>query len=55
MGNGSDLGLTLTSKDDILIDNLQGVVTLKTDEDCNIEVQSVETTNLVIDAPNATI
>lgn len=54
-GNGSDIGLVLSSHDDILVDNLQGVVTLKTDKKCNIEVQSVESANMVIDAPNANV
>lgn len=49
------MGLVLSSHDDILVDTLQGVLTLKSEKECNIEVQSVETTKLVIDAPHANV
>lgn len=46
-------GLMITSEDDILIDNLQGVVTLHTSRASKIVLHTVESARMVINAPNA--
>ena len=46
-------GLYLSSEGDILIDNLQGVVTLHTAKRINIQLDTVESAKLIINAPNA--
>ena len=46
-------GLYLSADGDILIDNLQGVVTLHTAKRINIQLHTVESAKLVINAPNA--
>ena len=43
----------MTSQGDILIDNLQGVVTLHSAEATKINLQTVESAKLNINAPNA--
>ena len=46
-------GLLMTAEDDIMIDNMQGVVTLHTSKASNIALHTVESAKMVINAPNA--
>jgi len=48
-------GLYLTSESDISIDNLQGVCTIHTNRDVKINLRTVGSAKLVINAPNATV
>ena len=43
----------MTAEGDILIDNLQGVVTLHTNKASKISLHTVESAKMVINAPNA--
>lgn len=43
----------MTAEDDILIDNMQGVVSLHTGKAAKIALHTVESAKMVIDAPNA--
>ena len=51
--NDHSEGLMITAEDDILVDNMQGVVTLHTNKAANINLTSVESAKMVINAPNA--
>ena len=55
IGKSGDIkqGLYLSSEGDVLIDNLQGVVTLHTAKRINIQLHTVESAKLIINAPNA--
>jgi maleate cis-trans isomerase len=46
-------GLMITSEDDILIDNMQGVVTLHTSRASKISLHTVESARMIINAPHA--
>lgn len=46
-------GLSITGEEDILIDNLQGVVSLNTSKAAKISLHTVESALLQINAPNA--
>ena len=46
-------GLMITAEDDILVDNMQGVVTLHTSKAANINLHTVESAKMVINAPNS--
>ena len=46
-------GLIMTAEDDILIDNMQGVVALHTTKHSKISLHTVESAKMIIDAPNA--
>lgn len=48
-----DEGLVMTAEDDIQIDNMQGVVALHTSQGSKIDLHTVESAKMVIDAPNA--
>ena len=46
-------GLFMTAEDDIHIDNMHGVVTLHTSQPSKINLHTVESVKMVINAPNA--
>ena len=45
--------MNVTAEDDILIDNMQGVVCLHTSKAANISLHTVESAKMAISAPNA--